>query len=471
MGVRSKEDQLCRAVAQGTKCRFGDSCRWSHDVAAYLARKPADIGDTCPLFDATGYCPAGFNCRFGGAHIDEGTPAVDGKPAVPPTLTFRPEAERTPLPAELNEISMQLKKDLRKRKYVFQRAAPERGQGRKGNGKGKERARGGGGGDDGGAGGAGGAASAAAGDGATATAATAAEPPAAAGAKRDASAVAEVGTTATTGEEASAAKRARVETADGAVAAAMPPAEVQPPAGAPPGADVLCPPGDDVRPRLAERRPLDLAGKVYIAPLTTVGNLPFRRVCSDLGADITVGEMALATSILGGNPSEASLLRRHPCERTFGVQLAGNNGSILARCAEFVDRECEVDFIDLNCGCPLDPLCKKGIGAGLMLRDNKLVDIARQMAMATRCPVTVKVSAPFLSHGRPTSAHLACGASPRCVRLTQTTSLSQTKLSASSVSPAACRLLAFMAAVGSSATHGWQTGTTSRRVLNRPPRR
>eukprot|EP00977_Amphora_coffeiformis_P002164 scaffold425_cov175-Amphora_coffeaeformis.AAC.23 len=127
------------------------------------------------------------------------------------------------------------------------------------------------------------------------------------------------------------------------------------------------------------------------APLTTVGNLPFRRIMKRYGADITCGEMALATNLLQGQASEWALLKRHPDEDIFGAQLAAGFPDQFTRIAEVIEATMNVDFVDLNLGCPLDLLCNKGSGAALMRRDNNLKGALQGMAKVLSCPITIKM--------------------------------------------------------------------------------
>ncbi|GLI70988.1 hypothetical protein VaNZ11_016095 [Volvox africanus] len=143
--------------------------------------------------------------------------------------------------------------------------------------------------------------------------------------------------------------------------------------------------------RPSERRRLDFSGKTYLAPLTTVGNLPFRRICKSLGVDVTCGEMALATNLLQGQMSEWALLKRHPSEDFFGVQVCGGYPDALARVGQLLGEQIQVDFVDINMGCPIDLVCDKKAGSALLRQPSRIERILRATSAALGdIPLTFK---------------------------------------------------------------------------------
>lgn len=130
---------------------------------------------------------------------------------------------------------------------------------------------------------------------------------------------------------------------------------------------------------------------LLLAPLTKGGNLPFRRLCVDLGAIVTCSEMAYAHNLKKGLGRELALLRHHPSETCFGVQIAAHKTELAAE-ATVLAVERGARWVDLNCGCPIQDTVRRGMGARLLQRTETLSTVVAAMVQAAgSVPVTVKI--------------------------------------------------------------------------------
>lgn len=134
-----------------------------------------------------------------------------------------------------------------------------------------------------------------------------------------------------------------------------------------------------------------LTGAVVMAPMTKGSNLPYRRLCVELGARVTIGEMTVARRLKQRRKAEFALIRKFEGEPFFGVQLAGTNPEEIGWAAALVESR-GADLVDLNCGCPIDHFTHKGLGAALGRQPQRIRRIAEAMKKAvTKIPVTVKL--------------------------------------------------------------------------------
>ncbi|KAF4125097.1 tRNA-dihydrouridine synthase 3 [Geosmithia morbida] len=161
-----------------------------------------------------------------------------------------------------------------------------------------------------------------------------------------------------------------------------------------------------------------------LAPLTTQGNLPFRRLCVELGAQLTYSEMALGLPLLQGTNADWALMKAHETELQpprvsppttgngnstvpvfdnggydhardirFGAQISASQPWVAVKAADALSRFCpQLRLIDLNCGCPIDMVYKSGGGSALLDSHGKLERMIRGMnAVSGEVPVTAKI--------------------------------------------------------------------------------
>lgn len=345
----SRDLSLCPWIADQTaneperKCS-NQRCTFLHDRKEYLKIRPEDIGTECHIFNLTGKCPRGITCRIGSRHLTEdGFNIIDEKKLE--------EYSKCP-PAIKNHLSKILQNKLRKRKYNFSKAEAIV----KVNGPSKKKMQL-----------------------QSSNSKTENENDTKLDVKADIS-------DSSNGEKAN--KSISDDMNDEKVEMDVSDCDILPKSK-----ELKIGPVDDsdlIRLRQSEKKMIDWRGKILLSPLTTVGNLPFRRICKEYGADITCGEMALAPKILKGTQEEWALVKRHESEDIFGVQLCGNNPGVLTRCAQLLNREIDVDYIDLNLGCPIDLIYRQGGGSGMLNRLNVLETVVKSVSQVLDIPLSVK---------------------------------------------------------------------------------
>ncbi|MFL6205647.1 MAG: tRNA dihydrouridine synthase DusB [Acidimicrobiales bacterium] len=130
---------------------------------------------------------------------------------------------------------------------------------------------------------------------------------------------------------------------------------------------------------------------VVLAPMAGVTDAPFRGLCSRFGAGLYVSEMITARALVERNARTLAMLRFDGSEATRSVQLYGTDPRTLGEAVRYLVGDVGVDHVDMNFGCPVPKVTRKGGGSALPVHRRLLRDILRAAVDAAGpVPVTIK---------------------------------------------------------------------------------
>jgi tRNA-dihydrouridine synthase B len=128
---------------------------------------------------------------------------------------------------------------------------------------------------------------------------------------------------------------------------------------------------------------------VYLAPMSGVTDLPFRRLAARFGCDVVVTEMVASESLAEGDPEMALRLAGEGMAPHV-VQLAGREAHWMAEAARMAEAN-GADIVDINMGCPAKRVTTGWSGAALMRDLDLAVELIRATVAAVAVPVTLKM--------------------------------------------------------------------------------
>jgi nifR3 family TIM-barrel protein len=139
--------------------------------------------------------------------------------------------------------------------------------------------------------------------------------------------------------------------------------------------------------------PLEVPTPVVLAPMAGITNAAYRQLCREQGAGLYVCEMITSRGLVERDAKTLGMLQFDPGERVRSVQLYGVDPTVMAEATRILVTEHGVGHVDLNFGCPVPKVTRKGGGAALPYKRDRLAMILRATVRAAEpygVPVTIK---------------------------------------------------------------------------------
>ena len=136
--------------------------------------------------------------------------------------------------------------------------------------------------------------------------------------------------------------------------------------------------------------PYTLRNRVALAPMAGVTDLPFRRLCAELGAGLVVSEMISSKPELRDSRKTQWRSRHDGEAEPRSIQIAGNDPVQMAEAARYnVSQGAQI--IDINMGCPAKKVCRKAAGSALLADEALVGAILEAVVASVDVPVTLKI--------------------------------------------------------------------------------
>ena len=128
---------------------------------------------------------------------------------------------------------------------------------------------------------------------------------------------------------------------------------------------------------------------LFLAPMEDVTDPSFRYICKEYGADMMYTEFVSSDGLTHNAEKSFKKMEVFDYERPIGIQIYGHIPDAMVEAAKFAEQN-KPDLIDINFGCPVNKIAKRGAGSGMMRFPDLMVEITEKVVKAVNLPVTVK---------------------------------------------------------------------------------